>query len=347
MLHLQNAKRRSPPEMLRLRFSPYAYARVAVMRSRLLRQQDYDRLMKMGPQECILFLQDSLYPHLQGYVLSSGLIILEARLNAHLLGNVKKLHQITMGRLQQLIADYALRYDLENMKMILRAIATNCSRQEAEALLYPSFHYSAAFWQKLLQCSTWGEAVASLPFLSPGEGESLFAAENAIDHYYLTHIAGLAAQLCGSGKPVGKLLQQELELINLQILLRLRSQGKDPTPFLVKPSLLVRKMAQRPSMKEMIQLLQAEKYITPPTISTPAHSGQQEEFSQAELELALPASLLRRQLLLMHQSMLSATTIIGYLFAQEIEVRNIKVLIKGKILHLPEQEFERLLVIPS
>jgi len=66
--------------------------------------------------------------------------------------------------------------------------------------------------------------------------------------------------------------------------------------------------------------------------------------SLISLEIDLYKHLLRRSILFMHQHPLSIDVILGYMFAKDIEVRNLKLLIKGKQLGLSEQFMESQLI---
>ena len=57
--------------------------------------------------------------------------------------------------------------------------------------------------------------------------------------------------------------------------------------------------------------------------------------------------LLRKENLLIHQHLLSANYILGYLFAKENEVRNLQIIFKGKSLALKPEYLEQLLVIAA
>ena len=62
------------------------------------------------------------------------------------------------------------------------------------------------------------------------------------------------------------------------------------------------------------------------------------------LETELYKHLLKQSILFMHQHLLSIDVILGYMFAKDIEVRNLKMIIKGKQLGLSEQFIENQLI---
>ena len=73
-----------------------------------------------------------------------------------------------------------------------------------------------------------------------------------------------------------------------------------------------------------------------------------EEFKKNDslitIETELYKHLLRQSILLLHQHPLSIDVILGYMFAKYIEVRNLKIIVKGKQLGLSEEFIESQLV---
>lgn len=70
-----------------------------------------------------------------------------------------------------------------------------------------------------------------------------------------------------------------------------------------------------------------------------------EEELITQLEAELDTALLKKEVLLMHQFPLTVNVILGFMFAKEIEVKNLKVLIKGKRLGLQENYLSTLLAV--
>ena len=62
------------------------------------------------------------------------------------------------------------------------------------------------------------------------------------------------------------------------------------------------------------------------------------------LETELYKYLLQQSILLLHQHPLSVDVILGYMFAKDIEIRNVKIIVKGKQLGLNEEFIENQLV---
>ena len=63
------------------------------------------------------------------------------------------------------------------------------------------------------------------------------------------------------------------------------------------------------------------------------------------IENALDKFLLKESTLLLHQNPLTVSVILGFMYAKEIEVKNLRMLVKGKQLGLEEEFIEQQLVI--
>ncbi|PIN74290.1 hypothetical protein COV20_01585 [Candidatus Woesearchaeota archaeon CG10_big_fil_rev_8_21_14_0_10_45_16] len=336
---------------VKVQFSPYTYARVAAMKSSLLSKEDYDRLLKMGYHEILRSLQDSAYEQeIDKYDVSTqGLKVIEQALNANLLRICLKLHRISLGGMKEAIAKYLLRYDLENIKAIIRSTQAGIAADEVRPLLYESVNYPAEFWEKILAKDKIEDIVALLPFLKNygrdggkkdgSELKELFEIENALDTYYVETVMSFASSVRGQGKVLKELWEEEIETMNIKTILRLLEEKEyDAADYLIKPSKLVLKMAKLRSIEEIVALLRKDKRTE--------LKGDEDDIL-ARLEIDLEKTLLQKERQLMHRNLLSANYVLGFLFAKEIEVRNLKILVKGRKLSLPDDYIQKMMVVAA
>ena len=294
---------------MKLKFSPYAYARVSVMRAKLLKQADYVRLQKMGYHEILRSISESGYRKEmdQFDVSSESFTALEAAFNSNLLSKVKKLHYISEANTKKLIEIYSLRYDLEMIKTILRGISTKTPKEEIELYLQPSINFSQKYYQELLR----SESIAQAAKLLPCEAaEDLFSQENNLDVWYYKQLAELALE-----KPLAKIIDLEIEAKNILLIIKNTFSDEDLIPYLVKPSSFVQSLRNK-KQEEIYKILKEKKLI------------------EDSAETGLLRYTLKKQLSLIHQATLSPVRLVSYLFAKEIEVRNLKMLLKGKKLNV-------------
>jgi len=329
---------------LRLGLYPYAYARVSVMKGELLSPVQWQGLLKMGPHEALRYLQDTTYKQeIDELPESHELLAIEIALNRNLFRTLAKLKRIADEKLRGVLETYVQRYDTENFKTLLRGALSGIPREEVAPLLIPSINYSSAYYEHLLSLDA-DKLVAALPGgLSSGlpKTHDLFALENALDRWYANGLSALAERLAGQGSLLKQFLRAEQDILNIKIILRLRREqpAAGIRAFLIEPSPRITAFLNAKGTRELIDALHKSGFTT-----LTGDEAAAEEDLLTQLEIDLDAALLRKESHLMHQHPLTVNVILGFLFAKEIEVRNLKVLLKGKQLGLAEPLLHRLLV---
>ena len=329
---------------LRLGFNPYTYARVAVMKSELIRKDEWHSMLKMGFHEVLRTLQDGGYrEEITGLELQRlQLAALEGALNRNLMRTFEKLLRISDEKLRKVLEIYLQRYTVENVKAIIRGKLTGVSNEEVEQLLVPTAMYPREYFIDLMKKEEIAEIMKKLPFsVLAKEKADLFSIENALDRAYILQLFDLAQRLRGQGKALRELIQAELDIINSKIVLRLKNEGMKKTEivqYLVAPTKEIEMLAGKEDVKSVIDGLRKIGLVV---------CGERipESEMMAHAEIELDTTLLRKERLLMHQFPLTVNSIIGFMFAKEIEVKNLKVLVKGKKLGLDEEYLSKLVVV--
>jgi V/A-type H+-transporting ATPase subunit C len=126
----------------RLRFKsyPYTVTRVRVMKSKLLREEDYLRMRKMGLNETIRFLEESEYKHEIDLHSKEyrGAELIELALNENLANVINKLLSISLHEeLKMLIQFYSLKWILNNIKLVLRTRMNKLSESDLKYGVVP------------------------------------------------------------------------------------------------------------------------------------------------------------------------------------------------------------------
>lgn len=353
---------------LRLGFYPYTFARVSVMKGDLIRPAEWGGLLKMGPSEVVRRLQDTQYRK-EIDELGAGwrdIAALELALHRNLMRAFKKLYQISDENLQQVLRTYLERYDLENYKMIVRAKTVFAAEdathnEDVQGLLLESVNHPREHFISLLQKKDVHEILDALPFklsIRPNgihQNAELFEIENALDEHYFTSLMELAEQLGGQGIPMKHFIRAELDIINIKIILQLKKENILPNEIkkhLIHPHPALERLAGRESIQSIARGIEEMGYVKPGTFTGRAgqlgDSALTAETSAellVQLERELDLTLLRKETRLMHLYPLTVNVFLGFMFAKEAEIRNLKALLKGKQLGLDEKYIEKLLVI--
>ena len=162
--------------------------------------------------------------------------------------------------------------------------------------------------------------------------------EHALDTAYYTRLLAIAHAFPRQGELFTNFLLHELDNRNLFTMLRLR-QAKLPVEE-IRKQLLPRGKRFAPQLllqwaaladEELTTALATRKIALDPNI--------------AQFEVQYAKTLLDSAVLLLHQHPLSVDVILGYLFAKEIEMRNLRMIIMGKHLGMDEGFLEANLVL--
>lgn len=342
---------------------PYTYARVSAMKSKLIKKDDYQKLLKMRVAEIAKFLQETEYKREIDELAVSQLGIhhVESALNKNLVRAFRKLKKIAEGNLRIIIEEYLKRKDISNLKSIFRGKFTNADEKYVESLLVPAGSFSRTYLMLLFKKENVEEIAKSIPFVDLKEAvarfkeqHSLFDIENALDRYYYSEILEFSKHIPEQGNLFRTFLEHEIDVLNIKTILRLKREHFDSREIekylffsgarIKKHALLA--MTRMADANEVVAALKKAGYGSSLGSRTGAGSdaGSQDDGMLMDLELQLNHHLLDRAALLLHQNPLSIDVILGFMFAKEIEIRNLKTIIKGKQLGLDEAFMARELV---
>lgn len=349
-------------QKIRLKRYPYTYVRATVMKSLLFKKDDYQKMLKMSFSEIAKFLQESTYKKEVNELATqySGTELLELAMNKNLSGSFKKLMSISPDELKTLITAYILRKDIEDIKTILRGKFTGAdekaitgfltcagtlSREDLGALLKKESVEDIIKSNKIVDFSQFTVALKEFQ-----DKKTLASVENALDKFYYKSVAEFSQRLPKQGALFRNFLTKEIEVLNLLTLLRLKKarMAKDsfkdlmiPTGNDAKDSKL-KNLAGMENIEEFAREMMRTEYRE---LIAKGIEEYKKSNSLIKLETDLFKYLLDQTTLMLHQHPLSVDTILGYMFAKDIEVRNLKILVKGKQLGLRDEFIESQLVV--
>lgn len=181
------------------------------------------------------------------------------------------------------------------------------------------------------------------------EKNTLAGIENAFDKFYYNHLIQFSKVLPRQGAFFRKFLHMEVEILNILTLLRLKrakfGKGAIKDFIILSEDKLkdakIMRLAELDDLDELSKALEKTKYngLISKGIDEFKKNG-----SLITLETEIYKHLLKQSILLLHQHPLSIDVILGYMFAKDIEVRNLKIIVKGKQLGLSEQFIENQMV---
>jgi V/A-type H+/Na+-transporting ATPase subunit C len=347
------------PDTIRVAFYPYTYVRVMAMKGKLYRRQDYDKLLKMQAGEIAKYLEESDYKedvNILGKEMG-GYVLVESAIYANFVRRIRKLQRICSPEMNYLIQAYVKRYDVYNLKTILRAKAAGQNKEAVAHLLLPLGLWDNEKFLHLLDADDLASVLRAVGFKEKSysyaldyynkEG-SLLELENFVDKAYYTFLFGFIQRLSGKHALFKGFLQLHIDVLNLQLFLRLKKCGLDTERlqgfFFAGGKFFTLSRLQHFAKLDFDAIIEALQH-TPLRRVMDQHVEDLKKHNFKLFETALDVWLLQQSTLLLHQFPLSVDTLLGYLFAKEVEVRNLRVIVKGKQLGLEEDFIAQQLVI--
>jgi V/A-type H+-transporting ATPase subunit C len=337
----------------------YVTARVRSRRAALFSDDEYRKLIRMGPAEIARFMEESEYETEINALGArhSGVDLIEYALNRNLAKHFDDLLDWADGRLYDQIARYLRKFDAWNVKTVIRGIYSDTGREEVETDLIRAGEFSERLLGRLLDAGSIEEVIDLLDrtmyaepmrdaFDEYEESGVLVPLENAVDRaFYEQLIEGLDVN--EETQLYYEFLQAEIDFRNVRNALRLARSGADidPSEYFIEGGRLftaaeLSTLVANPD--ELVQRLRESPYGD--ELSQALDELESAE-SLIEFERALEAALLEYsdRLGLVHP--LSVAPVISYVLAKEREVDNIRAIARGREAGLSEDAIEEELVI--
>ncbi|WP_411965202.1 V-type ATP synthase subunit C [Haloferax sp. YSMS24] len=337
----------------------YVIARVRARRSALFGDEEYRKLVRMGPAEIARFMEESEYEREINALGSrySGVDLIEYGLNHNMAKQFNDILSWADGRLYDLIARYLRKFDAWNVKTIIRGIYSDAARDEVESDLIRAGEFDDRLVSRLLDAGEIEEAVELLSGTIFADGLEaayddyedtgvLVPLENAVDRaFYEQLLEGLVVG--EETKQYREFLEAEIDFRNARNALRIARSGADldPTDYFIEGGTLFRAAelaSLATNLDELVSKIRDSRYGD--RLSN-ALADFEEANSLIGFERALDAALLEYADTLGYVFPLSVTPVISYILAKEREVDNIRAIARGREAGLSPEEIQEELVI--
>jgi V/A-type H+-transporting ATPase subunit C len=339
----------------------YVTARVRSRRSKLFDDDDYRKLVRMGTSEIARFMEESEYEAEMNRLGSrhSGVDLVEYALNEDLADHFDDLLRWADGRLYDYVARYLRKFDVWNVKTVLRGLYSGADRAAVEADLIDAGEFSTDLLEALLDADSVEAVVAALDrtvfgdpleaALADYEGSGLLVPlENALDRtFYESLIAGLPDEPGRATSLYIEFLRAEIDFRNLRNALRIARSGADmdPSEYFIEGGRLFDEQELRQLVTDESQLVEHIRESTYGDDLDDALGTLAEAESLIEFEHALDAALLEYADTLSNRYPLSVCPILSFVLAKEREVDNIRAIARGREAGLAPEEIREELVI--
>ncbi len=340
----------------------YVSARVKARRAALFSDEDYRKLVRMGPGGIARFMEESEYEREINELGTrfSGVDLIEYALNQNLARHFQDLLDFSEGRLYDLIARYLRKFDVWNIKTIIRGIYTETPADEIRTDLIRAGELDDTVLDRLLEVDEIEDVIEILDgtvyhgplddaFEEFEETGTLVPLENALDREFYEHLLdNLGRPQEGPNAKYVEFLQAEIDFRNARNALRLARSGADldPASYYIPGGVLFDKSELSRLVSDMDELVD---HIVENKRYGDRLSGALRRLREADsliqFEHAIDAALLKYSDTLSSIYPVSVSSVLSYILAKEREVENIRAIARGREVGLSESEIEEELVI--
>ena len=212
---------------------PYVTARVKAKRALLLPKETYDRLLVMEIPEIARFLGEREYKTemvaLGARV--SGVDLIEDAVTQNLAKVYNQIYEFSEGNLRAMVGRYLDRYDLENVKAIVRSKAYGAPREEVLGDLVPAGSFGQDFLEKLVDMESLeevfeapGGTICAPAFAGSGKPAAEIRTgaewEARVSRLYYADLLAAIPPSTDANRLMRQFVQREIDLVNLKTLLR-------------------------------------------------------------------------------------------------------------------------------
>lgn len=342
-----------------------ANARIKSMKSRLLDQQDLDELSnKPDIDSLIIALEDTAYrTEIQKAGIEfSGISQIETAIRRDLVFSFRQILRFFRGESDEAYIRILLnRFDVQNIKTVLRGKKIGAHHNEIIANLVPAGELGMAALSELTEqpdvravidlLATWRiDYAAPLTRKLPAylEKRDLAILEFALDQFYFDHaLSILKEDESDDGVIVLEMIQTGIDVANLKIVLRIirdRINVDDPNDYLIAGGKYIRidqlaPMLTARSVEEFVRELADTAYAFLGDVNREDLVHEKLSSLERELERFIIIKGCRHFL----RDPLSIAIPIGYIWAKENEITNIRIIARSIIGQVPEPELRRAL----
>ncbi|OPY25645.1 MAG: V-type ATP synthase subunit C [Methanocella sp. PtaU1.Bin125] len=343
----------------------YAYAttRVKARKSFLFPRETYMKLLQMSVPEINRFIGESKYKQEIDELATryDGIDLVEYALNLNLAREMNDILGFCQGELRVIMWAYLMRWDVWNIKSLLRGKFYNATEDDIRETFVPAGSISMQDFNDLLKKGSVPDVVEGLSktiFYKPlinalddfNKTKTLAPLENTLDLVYYENLLSIDLPGTKADELFVSFIRREIDFTNLRTLFRLKRAGLEHEKIM--PMLIpggarlnmddLRKLAQAPGFDDFINLLKEYSYWAE---TAEAVDRYRQTGSLNAVEIALYKDQIAFAEKISHLYPLSICPILGYAIRKNVEVNNIRTISRGKEMELSDEVIKSQLVI--
>ena len=342
---------------------PYVVARVKAKRRALLPRETYSKFLVMSISEISRALGETTYrTEIESMGIKySGADLVEYGLNMNMANTFKEILGFSKGHLHDMIASYLDEWDIWNIKAIIRGLHYGAMKDDIQEELIPAGSHDLKYWRELIMLDSIENVIGSLKHTDYYEPiaaawdeyqttKMLTTLETNLDRAHYQNLLSTVYPGSKAEKLYLEFIQTRIDTINLKTLFRFKVAGGSKSelyPFLIDGGLDFdrRKLEELADSKDVNELVDKLK----PT-SVYSKIGKEVEQFKDERSLTRMINVLDRYFLditkrFAYTSPISILPVMDYFVRKELEVRNIRAIVRGKSSGLSEEILQDMLVV--
>lgn len=340
----------------------YAYtaARVKAKKSKLLKEEDYNKLLMMTVPEISHYISDAGYSKEMADLASrySGISLVEYATYTNMAKQFRSILSSSTGDLSRMVASYLTKWDFENLKTILRGKNYGLSTDEIREDLVPAGSLDMDDLDKIISAPSIEDALALFKTktgLSVSDEAVNDFKENGVltkieDDLSKDYYKGVLASIEGKDRATTifrNYIKYVIDAKNIETVLKLKVEGvkgEDTAQFFIPGGYEVNQkvfnqISAAPDFQSAVNEMQQLKIYTElkDTLSHDATIMEVvNEIDKYKIRLANQVA---------HMYPLSVIPVVEFMIHKEIEVRNIRMIAHGTDSGLDRDTMKNLLVI--
>ncbi|MBD3203611.1 hypothetical protein GF327_04910 [Candidatus Woesearchaeota archaeon] len=346
-------------QKLKFSLNAYAYARVSAMSAKLLKAAEYRMLLKMKIAEIARFLEESEYKkEVDMYAIEyEGVSLVERAVSQNLANTFRKILRMSDETMQIILNNYLKKWDIENIKTIIRAKQSDMKNNQIIDLLVPAGCLDKNRFTGLLienepeqiliksgiiDMKYFKEALDVLKHTG-----NMFYLENQLDKYYYDQLILLSEKIPSGGAGFKNLILTEIDLLNIKNLFDFKKTGqKNIEKYIFYSGLklnraLLNEMIAAGNLDELSAIVKKSAYKK---IVSDAQNNYSKDSFLIGIEMESEKLRLRKAKDMSQLSPISVNKILSYMLRKEIERKNLIKIIKSKQIDLAEDIIKKQII---
>jgi V/A-type H+-transporting ATPase subunit C len=337
---------------------PYVTARVKAKKALLLPRDTYEKMLQMSIPEIARLLGEGEYKE-EIVALGTrytGVDLVEMATRNNLARVFTQIIEFSEGPLKEMIARFLDRWDVWNIKTILRGKFYGASQEEIVEDIIPAGSFSREFLERLVMMDTvdeivealegtiYGQALLGLPATLEG-ARTLAPYEDVLDRVYYEYLLEAVPPSSEPTKLFHSFVRMEIDVVNVKTLLRFRGIEE-----IMERQIFI-KRGLHFSMDELRGMVRLELPELRQRLSKePFYADLAPYLEEGEERLSLGIRAMEKWLLSQaargaNLHPLSVLPVLDYIIAKTKEVENLRIIARGKARGLNVDLIREMLVL--